>query len=178
VEGRRRRLLPGLAAHRDVLPRAGLLGTYVRRFRSRRFRARRTHADGGSSLAGREQTVQQRDDATAVRQAGGGRATDATSVLTWNNDLVCVDPSTGYEIRVATEAVAEMRTETRHGEGPDLESASNMCSTLSVGVWRGQGCVMGDRENTLRRMWSLSMWMREAIDHLQDLLSRRRGGRP
>jgi hypothetical protein len=50
----------------------------------------------------------------------------------------------------------------------DLEMYSNVCSTAVVGVWRGQGHVMGDRETTLRRMWTPSMWMREAIDHLQD----------
>lgn len=64
--------------------------------------------------------------AVAVRQASAAvRGADATSVLTWDNDFVCIDPETGYEIRVAAEALREMRIETRRGarvRGPAVET--------------------------------------------------------
>src|SRR5262249_52301531 len=53
--------------------------------------------------------------AITIRQtsADDDRLAGAMSMLTWDNDLVCTDPATGYEIRVAAEAIAEMRVETR-----------------------------------------------------------------
>jgi integrative and conjugative element protein (TIGR02256 family) len=79
--------------------------------------------------------------AIAIRLAsdGAGKGADTTSVLTWNNDLVCIDPDTGYEIRVAAEAVAEMRAETRRGNrvrGPEVETGGMLLGAFddSTGV--------------------------------------------
>ena len=64
---------------------------------------------------------------------------DGVSVLTWDNDLVRLDPDTGYEIRVSAEAVAEMRAETRRGarvRGPGVETGGMMLGAFddSTGV--------------------------------------------
>ena len=79
--------------------------------------------------------------AITVRQgptAATGNA-DVTSVLTWSNDLVRTDPGSGHEIRVAAEAVAEMRTETRRGarvRGPNVETGGMLLGVFddSTGV--------------------------------------------
>ncbi|MGW4420480.1 ThiF family adenylyltransferase [Streptosporangium sp. NPDC004631] len=92
------------------------------------------------SLAAGEQSRGNTMTAIAVRQtADTGKSMDALSVLTWDNDLVCTDPGTGYEVRIAAEALAEMRIETRRGariRGPEIETGGMMLGAFddSTGV--------------------------------------------
>jgi integrative and conjugative element protein (TIGR02256 family) len=70
--------------------------------------------------------------ASAVRI--GAASTDAlTSRLAWVNDVVVDDASTGYEIRVSVEALAEARAEARRGariRGPLIETGGMLLGTF------------------------------------------------
>ncbi|GGK81702.1 hypothetical protein Sme01_62910 [Sphaerisporangium melleum] len=78
--------------------------------------------------------------AAAVHQPSvRARGHTRTPLLTWDDDLICVDPESGYEVRICGDALAQMRIETRRGarvRSPRIETGGMLLGAFddAVGV--------------------------------------------
>ncbi|MFB4304384.1 ThiF family adenylyltransferase [Actinomadura sp. NTSP31] len=78
--------------------------------------------------------------AAAVRRpSANAHPTPATPLLTWDDDLVCIDPESGYEVRICADALTQMQIETRRGarvRGPEIETGGMLLGAFddAVGV--------------------------------------------
>jgi integrative and conjugative element protein (TIGR02256 family) len=88
-----------------------------------------------------EEGDQQMMTATAIRhpRVAHGLRHAATESLTWPNDIVLTESSTGHDVRISTEAMAEIRTEVRRGarvRGSRIETGGMLLGAIdeSTGV--------------------------------------------
>jgi integrative and conjugative element protein (TIGR02256 family) len=72
--------------------------------------------------------------ATAIRQPHAAQERlRAAEILTWPNDTVLTDPTTGYDVRISANAMSEIRTEARRGNrtrGPAIETGGMLLGSI------------------------------------------------